>query len=123
MSLITLGFLLYSLICVGGILTGAGIHPMVYAVGFVVVIGVDKMFNIYIRSLRKRIIPMEDFGKTTGLIVMLNNLSQPFAGILVALFASGADAGWVILVLSMVMAAVEAGVLIFGQRLAAAAVR
>lgn len=123
LSLNTLGLLSYSLVCVGGLLTSMGAHPWIYAVGFVVVIGFDKMFNIYIRSLRKRIIPMEDFGKTTGLIVMLNNLSQPFAGMLVALFASGADAGWVILALSLVMASVGGGVLVFGPGLAAAATR
>jgi hypothetical protein len=48
------------------------------------VIGFDKMFNVYIRSLRQKLIPPRDLGKTTGVIVMLNNLSQPLAGMLVA---------------------------------------
>ncbi len=42
-------------------------------------IGFDKMFNVYIRSLRQKLIPPRDLGKTTGVIVMLNNLSQPLA--------------------------------------------
>jgi len=41
------------------------------------------MFNVFIRTLRMKIIPRQDLGKTTGLIVMLNNLSQPLAGLLV----------------------------------------
>jgi hypothetical protein len=61
-------------------MTGAGTGPLIYLVGFVAVIGFDKMFNVYIRSLRQRIIPPQDFGKTTGLIVMLNSPSQPMAG-------------------------------------------
>jgi hypothetical protein len=31
--------------------------------------------NVHIGSLRQRIIHPQDFGKTTGLIIMLNNLS------------------------------------------------
>jgi hypothetical protein len=41
-------------------------------------------------------------GKTTGLIVMLNNLSQPVAGLMVSLFAGVYGAGAVIVALSLV---------------------
>jgi predicted DCC family thiol-disulfide oxidoreductase YuxK len=98
-----LGSVSFTMIFLGAVMTGAGTGPFLYAAGFVVVVGFDKMFNVYIRSLRQRIIPRQDYGKTTGLIVMLNNLSQPLAGLLVGLFAGLSGAGGVILALSAVM--------------------
>ncbi|WP_299811800.1 MFS transporter [uncultured Roseibium sp.] len=104
LGLNTLGRTAYALICVGAVLTGLGAHPLVYAAGFLLIAGFDKMFNIYVRTLRKEIIPPEDFGKTTGVIICLNNLSQPLAGLVVALFAAGDDARVVLLGLAAVMA-------------------
>jgi MFS family permease len=83
-----LGAAAFLIILSGGVLSGIGAGTVVYVVGYLFVIGFDKMFSIYLRSLRQRIIPPRDFGKTTGLIVMLNNLSQPLAGLLVALFSA-----------------------------------
>ncbi len=80
------------MICAGAVLTGLGAHPLIYAAGFLLIAGFDKMFNIYVRTLRKEIIPPEEFGKTTGVIICLNNLSQPLAGLTVAIFAAGDDA-------------------------------
>ncbi|WP_208977988.1 MFS transporter [Labrenzia sp. 011] len=104
LGLATLGRTAYALICAGAVLTGLGAHPLVYAAGFLLIAGFDKMFNIYVRTLRKEIIPPEDFGKTTGVIICLNNLSQPLAGLVVALFAAGDDARVVLLALAAVMA-------------------
>jgi MFS family permease len=99
----TLGVVAYVMILIGGIVTGLASHPHVYVLGFILVIGFDKMFNVFIRTLRMRIIPRQDLGKTTGLIVMLNNLSQPLAGLLVSAFAGLYGAGIVISALSFVM--------------------
>ncbi len=74
----------------GTALTGMGHGIEVYVAGYLLVLGFDKMFSIYIRGMRLRLIPPRDFGKTTGLVVMLNNLSQPLAGLVVALFADHA---------------------------------
>jgi hypothetical protein len=46
------------------------------------------MFNVYIRSVRQQVIPVQDFGKTVGVITLLNNVSQPVAGLLVALLTA-----------------------------------
>ncbi|MTH99891.1 MFS transporter [Roseibium sp. RKSG952] len=100
----TLGAVAYTGIFLGAVLTGSGATPWVYAAGFLFIAGFDKMFNIYVRTLRKEIIPPEDFGKTTGMIICLNNLSQPIAGLLVATFASGDDARPVLLALAGGMA-------------------
>jgi uncharacterized membrane protein len=50
--------------------------------------GFDSLFSVAIRAYRRQIIPAADFGKTTGLIVMLNNLSQPLAGMMIAIFGA-----------------------------------
>ena len=47
---------------------------------------------------------VEDFGKTVGLIALLNNLTQPLAGLLVGLCATRLGAGPVILALTLCMA-------------------
>jgi len=104
LRLTTLGLTAYGMICLGAVLTGLGGHPLVYAAGFLLIAGFDKMFNIYVRTLRKEIIPSPEFGKTTGVIICLNNLSQPLAGLIVALFAAGDDARAVLLGLAAVMA-------------------
>ncbi|MEP3427337.1 MAG: MFS transporter [Roseibium sp.] len=93
----TLGRTAYAFICLGAVLTGLGAHPLVYAMGFLLIAGFDKMFNIYVRTLRREIIPPAEFGKTTGVIICLNNLSQPLAGLIVAMFAAGDDARIVLL--------------------------
>ncbi|MEP3046506.1 MAG: MFS transporter [Roseibium sp.] len=103
-GLTTLGRTAYAFICIGAVLTGLGAHPLIYALGFLLIAGFDKMFNIYVRTLRKEIIPPEDFGKTTGVIICLNNLSQPLAGLIVAMLASGDDARVVLLGLAGAMA-------------------
>ncbi|MEJ8473253.1 MFS transporter [Roseibium algae] len=108
----TLGLVGYAAICAGAFVTSFGTSPLFYAFGFVLITGFDKMFNVYVRTLRKTLIPLEDFGKTTGMIVCFNNLSQPLAGLLVTLFAVGDDARGVILALALVMAFVGAAVLL-----------
>lgn len=99
----TLGLVSYTVMLAGGLLTGLAANFWVYTAGFLLVIGFDKMFNVYIRSLRQKLIPPRDLGKTTGVIVMLNNLSQPLAGMLVGVFAGVMEGRGVILGLVLVM--------------------
>ena len=86
------------------------------------VIGFDKMFSVYVRSLRQTIIPPGDYGKTTGVVIMLNNLSQPAAGLLVGLFAAKTDPSGVIAALTGVMALLGAAVWVTRRRAEAGAV-
>ncbi|MBN9669537.1 MFS transporter [Roseibium aggregatum] len=102
LTLTVLGRTAYALIALGALLTGIAAHPLIYASGFLLIAGFDKMFNIYLRTLRKEIIPGEEFGKTTGVIICLNNLSQPLSGLVVALFAAGDDARSVLVCLGLV---------------------
>ena len=94
-----MGGLSYAMIGVGALITALSPNMWAYTVGFLLVTGFDKMFNVYLRSTRQRVIPVQDFGKTVGVITLLNNLSQPLAGLLVAVWAAPLGTQTVILLL------------------------
>ncbi|MGN8276731.1 MFS transporter [Pseudomonas sp. SMV71] len=96
-----LGSLSYCLIVAGAFITAFSPHAWGYAVGFLLIVGFDKMFNVYMRSIRQRVIPPQDFGKTVGVMTLLNNLSQPLAGLLVAVLAAPVGTQRVILLLAV----------------------
>jgi len=97
--------LVVSYVCIfaGGLLTAVATSAWAYTLGFLLVIGFDKMFSVCIRSFRQKVIPRNDLGKTTGVIVLLNNLSQPLAGLVVGMFAGQAQSRGVILALTLGM--------------------
>jgi hypothetical protein len=103
LSLRTLGVVSCAGVFLGGVVSALSPGPWAYALGFVLVVGFDKMVNVFIRTHRTRIIPAADLGKTTGVIALLNNLSQPLAGLLVGAYAAGSDSRAVILALSLAM--------------------
>ncbi len=98
-----LGTIGYVMVIVGGIVTALSPNYGVYALGFVLILGFDGMYAVYIRTARQRIIPARDLGKTTGVVILFNSLSLPLSGLLVGLAASPAQTGWVVLGLTMVM--------------------
>lgn len=98
-----MGLISYCCILLGGGVTAFSNWPLGYAVGFLMVIGFDKMFSVFIRTRRLQVIPVADLGKTTGLVVMLNNLTQPAAGLFVGLFAGQGSARGVILAMTVGM--------------------
>ncbi|MFZ4287753.1 MFS transporter [Variovorax sp. HJSM1_2] len=99
-----MGLAAFVLMVLGGLLTALSASVWGYALGYLLVIGLDKMFNVYLRSTRQKLIPLADFGKTTGVMAMLNNLSQPLAGLAIGVFAAQWTAGGVILALTGLMA-------------------
>ena len=98
-----IGLISFAGVFLGGVLTAISPDYWLYMIGFAVVLGFDGMFNIYIRTVRQKIIPARDYGKTTGVIILFNNMTQPIAGLLVGLTGSLAQTSWLILVLSLVM--------------------
>ncbi len=98
-----LGVAAFLLILAGGVLSGLEAGMALYFAAYLLVMGFDKMFSVFMRSLRQRIIPPRDFGKTTGLVVMLNNLSQPLAGLIVAVFSADFGLGPVLLAIAAAM--------------------
>ncbi|AZE89104.1 MFS transporter [Pseudomonas orientalis] len=110
LALKLLGGLSYSMIAVGALITAISPGLWAYAVGFLLVTGFDKMFNVYMRSLRQRVIPVQDFGKTVGVITLLNNLAQPLAGLMIAVLAAPLGTQTVILLLSGISALIGVAV-------------
>jgi MFS family permease len=109
-----LGVVSFAAIFAGGML--AGLSPSVwgYVAGFLLIVGFDKMFSIYIRSVRQAIIPAKDYGKTLGVVIMLNNLTQPLAGLLVGLFSGSGRMSAVIVGISLGMGALGLAVVLAG---------
>ncbi|KQW18003.1 MULTISPECIES: MFS transporter [Pseudomonas] len=107
-----LGALSYTLIAVGAFITALSPNTGGYVVGFLLIVGFDKMFNVYFRTLRQQVIPPQDFGKTVGVITLLNNLSQPLAGLLVAVLAAPVGTQQVILLLAVVTSLIGAAVVV-----------
>ena len=105
----TFGLTAFVLIVVGGLLAGLSHNVWGYATGFVLIVGFDKMFSVYIRSVRQKVIPAKDYGKTTGIVILLNNATQPLAGLLVGLCANHAQTGYLVTALSLAMALIGAG--------------
>ncbi|MGJ7536294.1 MULTISPECIES: MFS transporter [unclassified Variovorax] len=116
-----MGITAYLLILAGGLLTAVSTNHWGYAAGFLLVIGFDKMFSIYIRIHRQRIIPAKDYGKTTGVIVLLNNLTQPLAGLIVGAFADATQTRGVIFSLCLLVGAIGIVAAVAASRGAAAA--
>jgi len=96
-----LGGVAYSMLAAGAFISALSPNLAGYVLGFLLIVGFDKMFNVYMRSIRQRVIPPQDFGKTVGVITLLNNLSQPLAGLLVALLAAPLGTQRVILILAV----------------------
>lgn len=96
-----LGGVACSMLAAGAFISALSPNLAAYVLGFLLIVGFDKMFNVYMRSIRQRVIPPQDFGKTVGVITLLNNLSQPLAGLLVALLAAPLGAQRVILILAV----------------------
>ncbi|MDR6956707.1 MFS family permease [Pseudomonas brassicacearum] len=107
-----LGVVSYTLITVGAFITAFSPNIGGYVVGFLLIVGFDKMFNVYFRTLRQQVIPPKDFGKTVGVITLLNNLSQPLAGLLVAVLAAPVGTQQVILLLALATGLIGAGVMV-----------
>lgn len=111
----TLGAFSFTTIFLGGVVAGLSAADWGYAIGFLLIVGFDKMFNVYIRSVRQQIIPVQDYGKTTGVVILLNNMTQPVAGLLVGLFSGLRQTGFVIVALALCMGILGAAVAVFSS--------
>ena len=105
-----LGGVSYGLIAAGALIMAISPNLWVYALGFLLVIGFDKMYSVYMRSVRQKVIPVQDFGKTVGVITLLNNLPQPLAGLVIAVLAAPLGTQTVILLLTGITALIGVAV-------------
>lgn len=92
-SIRIVGMISFGLIIMGAFLVGSNSSFLTFILGYLIILSMDGVFNIYIRTERAKIIPKEHMGKTIGLIVFVNQLSVPISGLLVAKYSAiiGAD--------------------------------
>ncbi|TJZ66840.1 MFS transporter [Chitiniphilus eburneus] len=82
-SVYRLGIVAFLVIAVGGLIMGlAGSYP-VFVFGYALSFALCGLFNVFIRTERLHWIPQAQLGRAIGLIVLLNQLSLPLAGLLV----------------------------------------
>ena len=105
-----LGGLSYAMIALGALIMAISPTLWLYSLGFLLVIGFDKMYSVYMRSVRQQVIPVQDFGKTVGVITLLNNLPQPLAGLVIAVLAAPLGVQTVILLLAGITALIGVAV-------------
>ncbi|OPA85152.1 MFS transporter [Pseudomonas fluorescens] len=104
LTLKLMGGLSYTMMTLGALIMAISPTFWGYTLGFLVMFGFEKMFSVYMRSTRQRVIPVKDFGKTVGVITLLNNLAQPLAGLMIALLAAPLGTQTVILLLTGITA-------------------
>ncbi len=75
-----LGGVGYSMIATGAFISALSPSLLGYVLGFLLIAGFDKMFNVYIRTIRQQVIPPQDFGKTVGVITLLSGQHVPASG-------------------------------------------
>jgi len=82
-------------------LAGLAEHYWVFCLATSLVLGIDGMFNVYIRTKRVEIIPPQDFGKPTGLAIVFTNITLPISGLLVTALSPYLEVREIILTLSV----------------------
>jgi MFS family permease len=104
-SVFRLGIAAYLAVLCGGLLIGVANDFYLFVLGYALACGSSGLFNVYIRTERVQWIPDQHLGKTVGLIVLLNQLSLPVAGILVAVGTSRVGTKFLFILISLVAAA------------------
>ncbi|EPJ48936.1 MAG: hypothetical protein OFPI_27150 [Osedax symbiont Rs2] len=112
LALKAIGYIAFSCICFGGTVYALGETYWLFFIGFMIVLGFDGMFNVYIRTTRQALIPPADYGKTTGIIIFFNNSTKPVAGLLISAFNGWLSAETVII--ALVICCAVLGALLFG---------
>lgn len=111
-----LGITAFAAMILSALFLSASVHPVMYLVGYVVLLAFDGAFNVYIRSLRGQIIPKAHMGKTTGLIILINNSSLPITGWLVAQFSSHLSPMQTLAAIFALSLSLGIGLIAFGRR-------
>ncbi len=110
-----LGAVALSLMCGGAALGSVASSWVVFAAGAISILIGDGLFNVYIRSLRAKIIPKSQFGKVTGTIILINNSSLPASGIVVSHLAQYLNQHQILIVMSISAATLFGLVLLVGK--------
>ena len=82
-----LGTASFCAMILAGLLLALASNFALYLAAYAILMACDGAFNVYIRTLRSRIIPLEHMGKTSGLIGMMNMCSVPMSAAAVTLLS------------------------------------
>ncbi|MFJ5631817.1 MFS transporter [Streptomyces goshikiensis] len=99
----SLGVIGFSLMCVALLTAGFAPSFAVYGPAFVAILIGDAYYNVFNRTQRLKVIPEEHLGKIMGPFYLLNLLSFPLAGLLVAGLATAMGPQRLVVVLSVLL--------------------
>ncbi|WIX33269.1 MFS transporter [Salinicola sp. JS01] len=99
------GFVGFVFMVCGFTLTGLIGNAFIYFFGFVVLIGFDKMFSVFVRYTRQQVVERKDLGKASGFIVLFNNISQPIGGLIFGFVSLGglSYVAWLVSLISIMV--------------------
>ena len=80
----SIGITAFVLSCAAFLCVGIAPSFLIYVTATTVLMAMESVFTVYIRTERARLIPVQQFGSTIGIIVLLNFVPLPFAGLLTA---------------------------------------
>ncbi|GAA2419834.1 hypothetical protein GCM10010388_03440 [Streptomyces mauvecolor] len=98
-----LGVIGFTVVCGALLLLGLASSFAVYAVAFVVMLVGDAYFNVFNRTQRVKVIPREHLGKVMGSFFIINDLSFPIGGILIATVVGTAGPQGLVVVLTVLL--------------------
>ena len=83
-GIVVLGFVSGIAASIAAVVVGFAPSFITYAVAVAVFLAMDGVYAVYIRTARARIVPMEHFGVTVGVIVLFSLIPFPLVGGLIA---------------------------------------
>lgn len=89
-GIITLGCVSGIIASGAAVLAGFADSYLLYAICVGIFLAMDGVYAIYIRTARARLVPLENFGVTVGVIVLFSLLPFPIAGALIAIIPPSA---------------------------------
>lgn len=100
----------------GSVVASAAPWFLLFAAGSIAVLASSGLFNVYIRTTRAQVIPKEHLGKTTGLIILINNASLPLNGVLISGMAARFSPSEILGILSLTATVLFIVVIAAGKR-------
>ncbi|MFE3645774.1 MFS transporter [Streptomyces sp. NPDC059169] len=107
-SVSALGVIGFTLLCAALIAAGFAPSFAVYGTAFVAMLIGDAYYNVFNRTQRLKVIPEEHLGKIMGPFYLLNLLSFPIAGLLVAGIGPSVGPQQLVTVLSVLLCLIGA---------------
>jgi predicted MFS family arabinose efflux permease len=85
------GICAFFLTCIAFLCIGIAPSYWIYVAATSILMAMDGVFTVYIRTERAQLIPADQLGSTIGIIVFFNFISLPLAGLLIVISSSIID--------------------------------